>query len=138
MRKLSRVLPDAVGQQEALRAARALTAMRRWEEVVGPFLAERSYPDRYQKGTVWVAVQGSAWAQELRMMKPKILERLREIAREPSLFEDIRFGVRPLPPGALQGPPEAPPEEPKDIRSLSIREIAAQRLANWKKDEEGA
>ncbi len=63
-------------------------------------MAERSHPDRFGRGTLWVAVEGSAWAQELRMIKDKILERLDEAAGEQGLFTDVRFGVRALPPRA--------------------------------------
>lgn len=95
MRHVGRVLPKAVENAEVLRAGRAAAVMRRWDEVVGPLLAEKSTPDRYDKGTVWVATQGSAWAQELRLMKPRILERMEAMAGERGMFVDVRFGVRP-------------------------------------------
>jgi hypothetical protein len=97
---------------------------------VGPLLAERSWPDRFSKGTVWVAVQGSAWAQELRMMKDVILERLAKRAGDDGLFKDVRFGVRP--PRKLEPEPPPPTPAPERQEDLSIREIAARRLANWK------
>ncbi len=75
--------------------ARAQRAMRHWEEVVGPLLSERSVPERYQEGTLWVAAKGPAWAQELRMRKDQVLQRLNEIAAEQGLFQDMRVGVRP-------------------------------------------
>lgn len=160
MRHVGRVLPRAVENAEVLRAARASAALRRWEEVVGPLLAEKSVPDRYDRGTVWVATQGSAWAQELRLMKPLILERLEAMAGERGMFLDVRFGVRP--PKIADLRPEAcdvriaddaladrasrvaevPSVKPHgfDPRpaavepGLSIRERAARRLANWPKE----
>lgn len=119
------MLSRAIERPEILRAARAGLALERWSEVVGPLLAERSRPDRYERGTVFVAVTGSAWAQELRMRREEIMDRLREIAGEPSLFINIRFGVRALPDPEFTVPEpvyEAPSEE------LSIREIAERRL----------
>jgi hypothetical protein len=100
-------------------------------------LAERSHPDRYGRGTVWVAVEGSAWAQELRMMKDKILRRLDEVAGEPGLFTDVRFGVRPLPnrPDSTKETPA--PAEKEELKELSIREIAERRLAKWKHEGRG-
>lgn len=95
MRHVARVLPRAVENAEVLRAARAGAVLRRWEEIVGPMLAAKSVPDRFDKGTVWVATQGSAWAQELRLMKPRILERMEAMAGERGMFLDVRFGVRP-------------------------------------------
>lgn len=128
---MRQVLPAAMGNEDVLRAARAQAAMRRWPEVVGVMLADRSHPDRYGRGTVWVAVEGSAWAQELRMMKDKILRRLDEVAGEAGLFTDVRFGVRPLPKPSPATEETAPPVENKNVKELSIREIAERRLAKW-------
>jgi predicted nucleic acid-binding Zn ribbon protein len=133
MRRIRTVVPDAIGRSEVIRTARAQRALRQWQEVVGDHLAKRSHPDRYTQGTVWVAVEGSAWAQELRLMKPKILERLGNIAGDPSLFRDVRFGVRKLPQEALADDLESPEGLPKGTE-LSIREIAQRRLAKMRKD----
>mgnify|MGYP000176760883 CR=1 FL=1 len=94
MRRLNDLLGKAIGRDEVLRTARAQRILRRWPEVVGPLMAKRSKPDRYEKGTVWVAVQGSAWAQELRMVKDRLIARLGELAQDDALFKDLRFGVR--------------------------------------------
>lgn len=96
MRRIQFLIADSIGRDEVARTARAQIVFRKWDEIVGADMAERSYPDRYTKGTVWVAVNGSAWAQELRMMKDVILSRLREASGEPDLFREIRFGVRPI------------------------------------------
>lgn len=132
MRKFDRILGDAVLQPEALRAARALGYLRRWDEVVGSAMAERSWPDRYDHGKVFVAVTGSAWAQELRMQKETLLMRLKEMSGDHTLFIDLRFGVRPL-----RRPFEfAVVEDVVDdsLTGLSIREIAERRLKKWQDD----
>ncbi|MFZ4509235.1 MAG: DUF721 domain-containing protein [Fimbriimonas sp.] len=138
MKKLGFMLGDAVEQSEILRAARARTVLERWPEVVGNALAERSMPDRYVKGVVYVAVTGSAWAQEMRLMREDLLHRMHEIAGERGLFTDLRFGVRPVRPLVVHEPEEdlKAKEEARlsELRPLSIREIAARRLANWPKD----
>lgn len=130
MRRIQFLIADSIGRDEVARTARAQIVFRKWDEIVGTDMAGRSYPDRYTKGTVWVAVIGSAWAQELRMMKDVILGRLKEASGEPDLFKEIRFGVRPI---------RRPEEEvepvktdiSKDLKELSIREIATKRLRNW-------
>jgi len=132
VRKAGQILRGAVGRDEVLRTARAQQILRDWPEVVGESLASRSRPDRYSKGTVWVAVSGSAWAQELRMRKDMILDRLRERSGDTGLFLDVRFGVRPLPPPEVVVPEELEPEPTEQTTELSIREIAERRLAKMR------
>ncbi len=130
MIRLASFLPRALHNEDVLAAARAQKVLRKWSEVVGPGLANRSFPDRFDKGTVWVAVQGSAWAQELRMMKEVIVSKLNDLADEPGLFRDVRFGVRPLPTRRVEVLADDQEQETK--RHKSIREIAEERLNNWK------
>jgi len=108
-----------------------MRVLRRWPEVVGEAMAARSAPERYDRGTVWVAVTGSAWAQELRMSKGPILSKLHSFAGEPNLFQDLRFGVRPLPvaePETASKLAQLQENHRSSIRDLSIREIAERRL----------
>ena len=136
MRKVRDVLPQAIDNDAALDAVRAMRILRRWPEIVGDKLASKCRPDRFTRGTVWVAVSGSSWAQELRMMKEIILGRLQDMAQSDSLFLDVRFGVRTLPP-PLE-PDEffpAPAETKVDRSQMTIKELAAWRLANWKNVE---
>lgn len=130
LKKLQAIIPDALGREEVVRTARAQRALRSWPEVVGQELAKRSYPDRYDRGTVWIAVTGSAWAQELRMIKDRILQRLREVSGEADMFKELRFGVRPImEPEPLVEEPPTPRVKPTE--DLTIREIAERRLRNW-------
>lgn len=134
MRRLSNMLPVAVAREEVLKAARAQKVLRDWPTFVGSSLAGRSHPDRYDHGTVWVAVESSTWAQELRMNRETILARLRERSGEDSLFQDIRFGVRPIrrEDPLLNEPLEEDDAHKESIKGLSIREIAERRLKQWK------
>jgi hypothetical protein len=94
-------------------------------------MAARSSPERYDRGTVWIAVTGSAWAQELRMSKGPILSKLHKLAGESGLFQDLRFGVRPLPAPEAEAVDELPKlqsEHKAKLREMSIREIADRRL----------
>ena len=133
MKRVSKLLKPALGRDEVLRSARASSVLAHWTEVVGEALAERSAPDRYDRGTVWVAVKGSAWAQELRMIKPVILERLESLAAERGLFHDVRFGVRPFQPQAVVAAPE--PAMALTYAEASISEIAARRWRIWQDEE---
>jgi predicted nucleic acid-binding Zn ribbon protein len=109
--------------------------MRRWAKIVGPELAKKSQPDRFDQGTLWVAVINSVWAQELRMQSDTILRRLAEEAGDRSLFEKVRFGVR-----SLEVPAELiPVEEITYVSSAetNFREFALEKI-KARKREEGA
>ncbi len=131
LKKIQAIIPEAVGRDEVVRTARAQRALRRWPEVVGSELAKRSNPERYERGTVWVAVTGSAWAQELRMIKDRILDRLREVSGERDMFKDVRFGVRPIADEPDEEATSEPQKRDADVEGLSIREIAERRLRHW-------
>ena len=133
MRKLSAIVPDAIGRDEVLRAGRAKRVLRQWPEIVGSMLAQKSAPERYDHGTVWVAVTGSAWAQELRMIKGQILGKLIKAGGDPNLFTDIRFGVRPLPSGIEleESEDEEVAKYRRSLKELSIDQIAEQRLRKY-------
>ena len=132
MRQVAQMLAAALGRDEVLRMARAQSILKRWDLVVGEALAERSWPDKFERGTVWVAVEGSAWAQELRMIKELILDRLRERSGDPSMFIDLRFGVRPVRKAVVETPVQTISKEEREIKSAqSIREIAEKRLREW-------
>lgn len=126
------MLSPALGREEVIRTSRAFQILRDWSSIVGEEMASRSFPDRYDHGTVWVAVEGSAWAQELRMQREHILAKLQEKCGDPGLFVNMRFGVRPLPVQEASVEPVAKSTKAKTRHSdASIREIAEQRLRNW-------
>lgn len=131
------MLGQAIGREEVLRAARAQRVLREWDHIVGPSLAGRSHPDRFERGTVWVAVEGSAWAQELRMVKDVLLDRLEQRCGESGLFLDIRFGVRPLPPSETPIEPKVFAVVEDDRGEMSIGEIAERRLRRWQQANAG-
>lgn len=93
MKRVADLLGKAVEQKEVLRAARAQAILRRWVSVVGEVLATKATPERFERGTLWVAAAGSAWAQEIALRKELILDRLNDLADE-RLFEDLRVGTR--------------------------------------------
>lgn len=132
LNRVDEFLAKAVPMPDLLRVARAQAALRQWDAVVGEQLATRSWPDRFERGTVWVAVEGSAWAQELRMRKDQILRRLAEISGEPDLFKQVRFGVRSLPKLAEDTSVRPAEISSDEYAQRSIREIAEQRLREWK------
>lgn len=94
MRRLSEVMGEAVERVEVLRLARAQAVLRRWSEAVDPPMSERCRPDRYDRGTLWIATDSATWAQELRFHRDRILRTLNSLAGERALFTDLRVAIR--------------------------------------------
>lgn len=91
-----------------------------WSEAVGPQIAAKSQPAAFRDGTLTVRVTGSAWMQQLSLMKQEIIDQLNE-AIGTTLVTDIFFKQ-----GRLDElPAESPASPPK--RQLTAAE--RQRLA---------
>ncbi len=63
-----------------------------WKDVVGELLAAKSYPCRFQKGVLYVAVQNNSWLQELFLHKQSILEACKAKTKEE--IKEIIFLIR--------------------------------------------
>jgi len=75
---------DTVGHFEIVRL------MRFWPGVVGELIARRTEVNGLKFHTAVVKVSGAMWIQELNLMKPQILARLRE-AMGNDAVRDLRF-----------------------------------------------
>jgi predicted nucleic acid-binding Zn ribbon protein len=117
VRRISRPTPvgdslgaylDRRGWRERLRAA---TAWSRWEDVVGPQLAERCEPVRLAGGTLVVRAESQVWATQLRYMLPQLQGKAEEILGAGTVKE-VRVEVGPLEgrsePDRGEGPGGAP------------------------------
>lgn len=110
MKKASRV-SDLLEEVLSAQGLRSVTWMVRlsseWHEIVGPLLAGKTCPARLKNGVLTVLVRNHAWAQELQLRKPDLLDRINAVLGGEA--RDIRFAVGPLP-DAEPGDPEAPRE----------------------------
>ena len=79
-----------LGLEDGLRGWRAVEG---WPETVGPNLARRTRAVEYRDGTLLVEVEGSAWMQEMSLLKPQLIQRIN--AR---LGADVVRDVRLVPP----------------------------------------
>jgi hypothetical protein len=77
-----------------------------WRRIVGLGVALRSRPLRVARGTLWVRVASSAWAQELSLLQSTLVERL---AAQGLRVERVRFQVGEVAPPARPPRVEAPP-----------------------------
>ena len=69
---------------------------KRWVELVGPGLAERTWPARLQRGLLWITAPDSSWAYQLQFLKQELLGGLRAGFLDCPVTE-LRFKVGTLP-----------------------------------------
>ncbi len=83
-----------------------------WEGVVGIDSAAASGPEELINGILTVRCRSTAWATQLRLLQPKILDKLIEL--HPKLqVTDIRF-IGPTAPSWKKGPRSVPGRGPRD------------------------
>ncbi len=81
-----------------LKDRRMLAGMRRvmvmslWEQVVGGLIAQKSWPEKMAEGILTVGVTSHTWAEELHLLKPKILARYRQLLGR-AILKDVVFRV---------------------------------------------
>jgi predicted nucleic acid-binding Zn ribbon protein len=89
--------PAAAGLRAALDRAAPKTPLAAvqvaWSEVVGERIAAVAEPVAERGGEVAVSCSDSVWAQELDLMQPQLLERLRERLGEQAP-QSLRFRVK--------------------------------------------
>jgi hypothetical protein len=84
---LSRLL-DGYGVAREVREHRLVL---QWEDIVGPRIAARSWPDGLREGELWVRVANQAWLQELSFLREQIVHRANEIVGAPPLVTKVRL-----------------------------------------------
>ena len=72
---------------------REQTGLRAWREAVGEPIARRTETLGVRGGVLWVAVDGSAWMQELSARRQEIVARLAERVGA-GVIRDVRFVVK--------------------------------------------
>jgi predicted nucleic acid-binding Zn ribbon protein len=83
-----------------------------WVNVVGKDSAGASEPEELINGVLTVRCRSTAWATQLRLLQPKIFEKLVDL--HPKLqITDIRF-IGPTAPSWKKGPRSVPGRGPRD------------------------
>src|SRR4051812_36254908 len=85
-------LLDRAGEDRFART-RAPIPMREWKLAVGPRIADRAHPVLLERGVLLVKVTSSVWANELSMLAPELLARLKVRGFG---VTSLRFRVGPL------------------------------------------
>lgn len=118
--------------------------VREWRAAVGPRIADRARPHALERGVLVVQVVTSVWANELQMLAPELVLRLKQRGYA---VESLRFRVGPL--DRIERPPErrayrkVPPPAPlepalrasiAEVRDEGLRAVleqAAQANLSW-------
>ena len=107
------LVEPALRRLRILEQVRAMRALRAYARSCGPRFLERTRAERFQRGTLFIRVESSAWANELVFVREQLLEQLRRVPGGEAVRE-LRFSVGPL--GELpawdEAPAKAPPERP--------------------------
>lgn len=142
-RKLSTFLESVLADTLRLPAAATqVRLLRSWGTIVGPLLAGKTSPGKIRNGVLTILVPNHAWAQELQLAKPALLEKIQSAAGKEKVRE-IRFAVdsgillaaapgtpesgkRPSPPEAEDRPEQTLPLSPDGldgVRDPETRDI---------------
>lgn len=89
-----------------------------WESAVGPQIAAKAMPASFRDGVLTVRVSGSAWMQQLSLMKGEIVGQLNEEIGDP-LIREIFFKQGSITRQPLDEAPFTPPS-----RELTPEECA--------------
>ncbi len=102
-KRRSRVRGAALGPSSARRAfgnvlkrhgiakeVREHRLLLQWDKVVGPRVADRTLPDRLEKGVLWVRVETSSWMHQLSFMKEDIIAKANALCGE-DVVTDLHF-----------------------------------------------
>src|SRR6516164_1110924 len=75
--------------------ARSFRAMKAFWDAAGPRIRVHARAERLRGSILYVRVESAAWSQELSILKPALLEKIRKTNGGESV-QDLRFNVGPL------------------------------------------
>lgn len=87
---LDQALQELLAKSPLRRGLKEQAILASWPEIVGPEIAKHSQALGLRDGVLWVRAEGSVWAQELNLLKPRIRELLEEKLGKGSV-KDVRF-----------------------------------------------
>ncbi|HEY9900204.1 MAG TPA: DUF721 domain-containing protein [Pantanalinema sp.] len=112
MQKLQRFLAKSLKEWKAEDAVAAGRVFALWPTIVGEAIAARTRPRFLRGGVLFVEAASSAWANELTMLKPRILKAL-DTHLGGGLIRDVRYQVAPT--WQERKGYEAPVHEPEPV-----------------------
>ena len=101
------ILKQLFREQEWEKHLEASRLLLRWQELVGPKVAEQSQPEFLKDGVLQVRVENSVWLNHLRFLEQELRQKLNK-KLSPQKIKEIRFRQGPL---DLDQPPPSKPDE---------------------------
>ena len=86
------ILPKVLENLGIKKGVEAHKSLVFWDKVVGKQIAKHTKPISVRKGTLFVKVEGSVWANELSLLKKKIINKLNKLMGYESI-KDIVFKI---------------------------------------------
>lgn len=74
LNRLENPLAEVLGAEKLARLTDIARLRRMWAEIVGPMLAQRSEPISIDSACLWIAVDHSTMAQQIRFLQREIIE----------------------------------------------------------------
>lgn len=96
MQGINAILAGAIRKLGVGRQFAVHSLLGHWRQIVGDDVADHSRPFKVEYGTLWVSVDSPVWTHHLTLLKPTILEKIRQYAGE-KLVTDLRFQAGVLP-----------------------------------------
>ena len=117
---VGQILKDTLKHRRLDKRIQQELAAGSWADVVGAKAASASRPEMIRDGTLLVACKNASWAQELTLLKERIVQELNKRAGS-KVITDVRFFGSGLP-KAVQTPAGEEPEQPspKEIHDVTL------------------
>jgi predicted nucleic acid-binding Zn ribbon protein len=131
-------------EQKEFRASREYAALRAWPKAVGRELSQRVQPQWIRGGVLHVQARDHAWANQVVVMKERILSRLREELKEDvvqDIWVHVGGDVRPAveaPVRRRRRPTFPDPGPPPDFSQVDDPELRQQLVSLWERARKAA
>lgn len=122
---LSSLLESVFAGKPVQKRLREAKAWQFWEEAVGSHIASKATPVAFRDGTLTVRVSGSAWMQQLSLLKLDIISNLNDATGLP-LVNDLFFRQGTIQKKEIQPALAAVQKHPlSDMELQHLREMTA-------------
>jgi len=116
--RLSNILVSILRERGLVGRLKEYRLFSRWEDIVGDTIARHARPVSVRGNRLYLAVDSSAWSQQLSQLKPELLEKINlNLGRE--AVKDITFRL-----GGMERTEWHRPAQPPRTASLSPEEEA--------------